>query len=103
MATSVTASQLGVNQALASGVLLSADTAAAETLTVNHSVGARSGRTPTTVKVQLRSVVAAASSAPVLAAVSWNDSIATVVLAAGLGVRTCVVDVHVVHEHTAIR
>jgi len=99
MAVSATATRLGVNQATLSAQFMSADTAAAEVLTVNHDLGF----TPDKVTAQLRSVTAAASSAPVIAVNSWNASVALVQLNAGLGVRSLSLDVHLVREHTVVR
>ena len=99
MAVSATATKLGINQAILSAQLLSAATATAETLTVNHNLGF----TPNKVIPVLRSIVSSPSSEPVLTVSSWGPSTATVIMTAGLGAREVVADILVERVHSIVR
>lgn len=99
MAVSADATKIGVNQAILSAQLLSAATATAETLTVNHNLGF----TPDKVNLVLRSVVSSPSSEPVITVSSWGPSTATIIMTAGYGAREVVADIQIERVHTIVR
>ena len=99
MATSVSVTRLGVNIAVVRATVISAATAAAEAVTVNHNLGF----SPDRVNPILRSVVSSPSSEPVLTASSWGPSTALVNLVAGLGERIVVADIFVERIHSVVR